>query len=409
MTKDNLIPIELTLIESAAGPVNKKISIGADGKLKKKSVAAIFSGAAYRIPLNDWRDMAFGITRLAANQAICLGRLREGLGALNPATGLLTAFLTTAGNTRELAKPGRFSRTQGNIAYTGGVPAPVAIDFDDAGMPDSVHQRIANTGGLIPALESICPELATAAYISRGSTSSGLTIDATGQRFQGGQHHFVILSDGADAQQFLDDLFDRAWLNGFGWIQIGTAGQLLKRSIIDKCVWDPARFVFEADATLGPGLSQDPRPATIHEGRPLVCPVPLTVAECLEVADLVSWAEKKAGPAGRRQRKVWGEAHIAKMVASGSSREGAEKTLREWAKGVLYPDAVLEFVKPVNVCLTVREILADPQKYDGWHCEHPIEGSEYKALGKFFADSMKIFTFGHGGQTFSLIRSTEGL
>jgi hypothetical protein len=409
MTKDNLIPIEITLFASDTGPVNKKITLCPDGKIKKNGVASVYSGEAFRIALNDWRDMASGITRLAANQAIALGRLRERLGALNPTTGLVTAYLTTAGNARELALPGRFSRTTGNIVYEPGKPAPVAIDFDDAGMPDSVRQRITNAGGLIPALESICPELATAAYISRGSTSSGLTIDSTGQRFEGGQHHFVILSDGADAQRFLDDLFDRAWLNGFGWVQIGTAGQLLKKSIIDRCVWDPGRFVFEADATLGRGLSQDPRPATVHEGRLLDCPAPLTVAECLEVADLVSWAEKKAAPAGRRQRKVWGEAHIEKMVASGSSRVDAEKTLREWAKGVLYPDAVLEFVKPVDVCLTVREILADPQKYDGWHCQHPIEGSDYQALGKFFANSCNIFTFGHGGQTFRLMRSTEGL
>jgi hypothetical protein len=72
-------------------------------------------------------------------------------------------------------------------------------------MPQSVRSRITELGGLIPALENICDGLQDAAYISRGSTSSGLTVTATGHRIEGGSHHFVMLSDGSYSQQSIDE------------------------------------------------------------------------------------------------------------------------------------------------------------------------------------------------------------
>jgi hypothetical protein len=133
-----------------------------------------------------------------------------------------------------------------------------------------------------------------------------------------------------------------------------------------------------------------------------------SVSEIMNASDLVSYAMKKARPAGVRQRKIWGAPRIEKMVAAGTPRADAEKTVREWAKGDLYPDALISFRDPC-VCISVREILAEPWKYDGLLCEHPIEGSDYNANGKFFANSQTIFTFGHGGQVFRLHSTKEGL
>jgi P4 family phage/plasmid primase-like protien len=389
---DQTTPIEITLIENDRGPVNKTITLGPNGEIQKTGVANIWSGKLFRVPLIDWRYMALGLEGLRSNHAIALGRLRADLGN--------EAYLTTANNKAELALPSRISRTKGNIIYEAGKPAPVAIDFDDGGMPQSVRDQIKDRGGLIPALESICEGLDGAAYISRGSTSSGLTIDATGKRKEGGSHHFVILTDGAVAQRFLEDMFDRAWLNGLGWILVGTAGTLLVRSIIDKCGWDPIRIVFEASPSVGPGLSQDPRPAVIHEGTPLVCPPPLTKAEKAKVARLIKAAKEEAETAGKRQREIWSAGHLDKMLAAGVSPEEAEKTLDQWAQGVLLDDAIIDFVNLGEV--TVREILTDPEKYDGEKCHHPVEGQDYVAPGKFYADSKVIYTFGHGGQTFKL-------
>jgi len=389
----DLVPIEITLIENDNGPVNKKLTINPGGTLRKESAANIYSGKAFRVPLEDWRYLK-QIEDAAPTQAIALGRMHPDLPDM--------AFLTTDGNKSELAKPGRFSRTKGNIIYEAGKPAPVAIDFDDNGMPQSVRDQIESRGGLIGALESICPTLKTAAYVSRGSTSSGLIFEATGERKEGGSHHFVILTDGADAKRFLDDMFDRAWLNNLGWIQIGAAGSLMVRSIIDACVSDPIRLVFEGPPTLGLGLSQGPRPATIHEGVPLVCPPSLTKAEKAKVTRLINAAKKEAEPAGKAQRKVWGKPRVTALVASGSSQEEAELTIEQWAQGNLLPDALISFYRPKVVCVSVRDILDNPKAFDGWLCHHPIEGEDYTANGKYYADSNTIFTFGHAGQVFYL-------
>ena len=396
------IPIELTLIENDTGPVNKRISIGADGKLVKAASADIYSARASRFRFDHWRNFGAALERMQPNMAICLGRIAPHLGIAE------AGFLTTKGNTRERALLGRFTRTQQNLIYEAGLPAPVAIDFDTTGMPEAVQSRIAQLGGPIHAVASICPGLDSAAYVSRGSTSSGIALARTGEPIGGGGgHHFVVLSDGSKAQRVLDDLFDRAWIAGMGWIQIGAGGQLLRRSIIDRCVWDPSRLVFEADATLGPGLSQAPRPATIHKGGALSCPETLTVAEVMKAMDLVAYATRKAGPAGRRQRKIWGAPRIEAMVSAGTPLDVATRTIREWSKGDLYPDALINFVNPC-VCVSVREILECPAKYDGWICDHPIE-ADYVANGKFYADTCLIFTHGHGGQTFRLHSSSEVL
>jgi hypothetical protein len=217
---DQRTPIEFTLIENDDGPVNKTITLGPNGEIQKTGVANIWSGKLFRVPLIDWRYMALGLEGLRSNHAIALGRLRADLGS--------EAYLTTQDNKAELALPSRVARTRGDLLYEPGKPAPVAIDVDTGGMPQSVSEKIAACGGFVGAIESICPEFKTAAYISRGSTSSGLTIDATGERKEGGEHHFVILSDGADSQRFLEDLGDRAWLAGMGWISISTAGSLLR-------------------------------------------------------------------------------------------------------------------------------------------------------------------------------------
>jgi hypothetical protein len=185
MTTSDFIPIEITLITSATGPVNKRIWIDEDGKIQKKGVALISAGEAWRLPLKDWRCLAQVITRLAPNQAICLGRLAPHIGAVDPRDGFVKAYLTTSDNMRELALPNRFPRITGNLIYTPGVPAPCAIDFDVAGMPETVRERIKNAGGLIGALTSICPGIVDASYVSRASTSAGLDHRSNWRAYRG--------------------------------------------------------------------------------------------------------------------------------------------------------------------------------------------------------------------------------
>ena len=105
-------------------------------------------------------------------------------------------------------------------------------------MPKEVSDRIDAAGGMWNALLTVAPELASAARVSRASTSAGLFRSDTGEPIAGsnGMHHYVLVHDGGDVERFLKDLHDRCWLHGFGWHLIGGAGQLLDRSIVDRMV-----------------------------------------------------------------------------------------------------------------------------------------------------------------------------
>jgi hypothetical protein len=51
---------------------------------------------------------------------------------------------------------------------------------------------------------------------------------------------------------------DRCWLNGLGWHLIGSAGQLLDRSLVDRMVAYGERLCFESAPIVEPPLAQDP-------------------------------------------------------------------------------------------------------------------------------------------------------
>src|SRR4030095_11483250 len=82
-------------------------------------------------------------------------------------------------------RPDVIARTAGSLLYRPGAPAFALIDYDAKGMPPSVAARVAEFGGLWPALISVVPELATVTRIERASTSAGLYRTDTGDRFSG--------------------------------------------------------------------------------------------------------------------------------------------------------------------------------------------------------------------------------
>ena len=93
----------------------------------------------------------------------------------------------------------------------------------------------------------------------RLSTSAGLWAHRhrRGVPGSGGLHVYITITDGTDAVRFLKTLHARCWLAGFGWMNVGAAGQLLERSIIDRMVGAAERLVFEGPPVVEPPLRQD--------------------------------------------------------------------------------------------------------------------------------------------------------
>jgi hypothetical protein len=287
----NRSQVEITGFAKPGGPLTKRIKLAADGSLHSDGSACVMSvGWARRLRFDTLDGFAECIATLHPNEAIALGALRDELA---DRVAVTTKHRLAALN--GTATPEVIARTGSHIYYRPNQPALALIDFDTKGMPPSVQATLDQFGGFLPALMSVVPELATAGRVARPSTSSGITRADTGRATVGsnGLHLFVQVQDGADVERFLKALHARCWLRGLGWMMVGTAGQLLERSLVDRMVYAPERLVFEAAPILDPPLVQDraTRQPTVMEGEALdtvaACP-PLTIVEQASLRELLT-------------------------------------------------------------------------------------------------------------------------
>jgi hypothetical protein len=244
---------EITLIEKLDGnPVmSKRIFLDEQGKVRSDgSQCLMIQGTATRATAETAGDFAKHIMSCGSDQALTLGALKTGLPDL--------VRITTERKLKE--HPGAIARTREFIDYISGSPGWALIDFDTKGMPANVAATIEAAGGVWKALLTVAPGLRRARRVSRASTSAGLFRADTGEQFagSGGAHHYLLVKDGGDIERFLRDLHDRCWLNGLGWHLIGSAGQLLDRSVVDRMVAYGERLCFEGAPMLDRPLAQDP-------------------------------------------------------------------------------------------------------------------------------------------------------
>jgi hypothetical protein len=396
---------QITLIHKRDTPalMSKRISLTNDGKLHSDgSKCLMVTGTATRAFARTASDLARIVASCRSDQAIALGALRKDLSS--------PVDVTTKDRLDQ--NPGAIARAQGFIDYWSEYPAWALIDFDTKGMPTEVSDRIDAAGGMWNALLKVAPELASAARVSRASTSAGLFHGDTGAPIAGsnGMHHYVLVQDGGDVERFLKDLHDRCWLQGFGWHLIGRAGQLLDRSIVDRMVGSGERLCFEGAPQIVPPLAQDEakRAPEAVEGEAIRSDRAvrrLTEYERHRVDEAKAASakalDKSASEVRNKHDKELAEKTSAK---SGTSLATALRLVKARHRGVLYPDVELEFDH--LGLLTVGAVFADPDRYVGETLADPIEGVDY---GRCKAIIMKaddggllIHSFAHGRSIYFL-------
>jgi hypothetical protein len=229
---------EITLIKKyGPDPLSKRIFLDEQGALRiDASQCVMVQGTATRVAAPTPDDLAKFISDCAADEAVALGSLRDGLSNVK---------ITVPRKMKD--NPGSITRSREFIDYRRGIPAWVLIDFDTKGMPANIAARLEAEGGMWNALLTVAPGLSRAARVSRASTSSGLFRSDTGESLpgSGGRHVYVLVRDGGDTERFLRALHDRCWLCGLGWLVISAAGQLLDRSLVDRMVGYGERLCFE--------------------------------------------------------------------------------------------------------------------------------------------------------------------
>ena len=132
---------------------------------------------------------------------------------------------------------------------------------------------------------------------------------------------------------------------------------------------------------------------------------PLDANRRAEVLRLQSISEKSLATKALEVRLAW----IQTLVDTGLRKGLTPKTARDAAenisKGLLCPTVELEFDSREIGCVTVGDILANPQRFDHKTLADPIEGVSWgrnKAI--FYADNLTIFAFTPNGDTLYKLR-----
>ena len=403
------IGVELTLFTKSDGPLTKRIALDSEQRVVSDGSACCMAvGRAERLQVADAAALAAVLRTMSSCQAITLGRLRADLPDVAP-------VVPRRRLNRDDAPPGAIARTREHIDFAPGEPAFALLDFDRKGMPESVAELIATQGGFWPALRAAAPGLTRATRVRRASTSAGLFNQRNGATVgagAGGEHVYLLVRDGADAERFLRDLHDRCWLHGLGWFLVGEAGQLLERSIVDRMVGAPERLVFEGAPVLVEPLAQDQaaREPEWTAGEPLdtcsACP-PLTAVEQARVRETKEAARAALAYEAARVRAAADRALAARLAER--DRVPAATALRiaeARHRGVLLPSIELAFDDPEIGTVTAAEVLRAPERFAGETLADPLEGVSY---GRCKAKVMRrddgvpwIHSFAHGRATYAL-------
>lgn len=321
--------------------------------------------------------------------------------------------VVTARNLRE-PRGGVIARTTDYLIFRSGEPGFMLLDIDFKGMPPDITAGREANGGVWETICCICPGLKPAGRVERASTSGGTSNIETGESFagSGGLHIYIAVTDTADIPRALEVLFERLWLGGYGWINIGAAGQFLERSLIDAAVGSPEHLIFEGPPILMLPLIQDSeaRLARATDGKPIDTRVVLPNLSAAEQAQLATLK-------GRARLSLHSESVTARERADQRlARKIADQTgapvhrvldrLRHRHNGSLLPDHPLIFDDPGIGEVTVADALTNPPNFIGETLADPLEGIEYgrckaKVMGTP-ESGLIVHSFAHGRAIYHL-------
>lgn len=399
--------ISFTVLESSNGLLTKRFRIGADGRLEKATAAQLFNGSAKRHSIASPAEFAAFLSTLKPNQALAFGVTER------------DAPIVTQD---DLSKhPGSIARDRRHFRFTQG-PAVWFLDYDRqpgaaAMTPSQVRDK------LIEA----CPALASAPMVATASASSYIYHGEKQLLGAGGVHFYVFVQNGADIPRAGKALGEHLWRIGTGRYIVGTAGQLLDRSLLDSSVYQPERLSFDAGAICAEPLTQRrPEPelwnapetfggAEEWDGK--LFDTRLIAEPSAEELEIIRQKRREAralvAPMQEAKRDSYVFDRTEELISKGVDADTAKRTA-EYATDsqVLLADFRLQL--PDGKEITVAEVLENPSKYHAARFRDPLE-PEYRedyriAHANLFGGGRPyIFSHAHGGRRFELYPQTRVL
>lgn len=346
--------------------MGKRFAIDDAGQLQKQ-VNGLFTGGRVRVRearcANDLLDLT---EALNAEDALCLG---------TPSCGERDMSVVTRGSHHQLASSSKIciTRTKDDFGFPDG-EGWLLLDHDTKDLPVSVQSKLADLGGIFAALNKIWPELASADFLVRPSSSAGVYIAGETPANETSFHMVVRIKSAMDIPSALKALHARCWQNGLGYHLISKSGQMLDRSIIDISVGSPERLIFTSPPILGPNVLREAPPTVCHEGVALNAPRQPYDLAWSRIRDI---SRQHAKPeADARCAAFLLEAIEQRISTHGVTYAEAETLVMSRIRGrCLSDDDVLVLAGGKHVM--VGDLLDQIKTGDVVACADPIEGPDY--------------------------------
>lgn len=383
---DSSLGARLTVIRSEHGTISKVIRKGRDGNLESdSSLCWVTDGWIGTVALDSLEQLAGLLNRLTSTHALVLGAL-AGV-PLRQSKRLKTArWYADAVAEYGAEEVDRYvrTRTQEHCYFPDDAPGFLLIDYDPRGMPEAVRARLKAAGGLHGALALAAPASEAAGYVTRASTSAGIS-DSEGNAYprKEGRHVYIPIRRASDGPRAARAWFERLWLAGFGWGLPSAAGTFLVRSPVDVAVMQANHIAFEGQPQLQDGLVQDQqaREALAVDGEVLDTETALpdlTPEERARYAELVEQERARLAPLLKEVRDVWITDYTETLIARGVDPARAQLLASQAADGgMLSGEFVPVWSNQQLAGTTLGAALEDPDRFIGQAMADPVEGPGY--------------------------------
>lgn len=338
----------------------KRIELNPDGTPKKIAGGDLIEGHAQVVEFAGLQAFAAFLESLKPNQALTYGLPAQGDGDIVPRKA------------RKSPPPGKQFRTKEGFIWPDGAGV-FMVDYDAHG------DEHLNRDELFRRIVQALPALAEVQVLWRPSGSSCIYRD-DGSEVYGinGQRLYFLVDDAKRIPEIGKALIVRLWLNGHGYIEVSKSGAALTRTTADSLVWQTNRLDFAGGAELGEGLQQK-RGACILMGGTAAClhsqDVPLLSAqELADYSSLVAKAKREAAPeiAAVKAAYVSSEAPV-QAARRGIDEKQAEALVRAVINGAPLDGGWIIHLETGEE-VTVRDVLKEPEKYNGMYCRDPLTG-----------------------------------
>lgn len=365
---------------NASTPLNKNFD--KDGN--KTSNANMYSGTFQTKSAKNVTELFEIFDALLPNQAI-------GLGVSDKVAGGIT--------TRAKATDSVISRTKDNFHF--GNTAYLLADID----PSEFGIEVKSPKHLVQLLRETDPLLVDVEIGVRSGSSKGIYKDGVLISDKDSMHAYFAIENANDdsVKQYKEYLITRAWLLGYGHIELSSVGSIMQRQFFDGAVFSGERLIFESLPTLADNITRVVPEPYIAEGSSYRDLNNISTPP-IEAEQIILEAKAKVKGKALELKSKYIDTEVQKRVLQGANESDAKRVVNSRVNDkVLLPDDTL--LTNDNIQIKVSDIIKDPAKFDKMYIHDPLEtekGASKAMINAKDANSITIYSFVHGGSTYSV-------